>query len=471
MWTRKELKDKAKVSFRANYWKAVLVALILAALSVGIGGFNSAASSASVPGGASYYESPSYSDGDVNVDISDGRITVDVDGDDGGKVHVTMDADDAEELGGIVSDVIDEASDSDSSSAWVGPGVALFGLSAGLLVLVLIALAVAIYAFVFNPLEIGVQRFFLRNLNQKAEVKEVAFAYDNCYLESVKTLFLRDIFVILWGLLFVIPGIYKSYEYRMIPYLMADDPTIDKDRAFAESKRMMDGQKWNAFVLDLSFLGWNILSVLTLGILGVFYVDPYQAQTNAALYEKLRYGQPAPAQQQPAAYPGAAPVQPGPAQYAQPYDNVAPVPPAGYAAPAYYAQPTQPTQTTQPVQTTQQMQFAQSTQPMQTAEPVQPTTPMAISDAAATDGQDATVPVIVPATEPPVPPFAAVGSEVDREPELEEIEAPAVPEEPETPEVPEVSQEPEAPESPEAPEKPETPNPSEGDERGDSPEA
>ena len=52
----------------------------------------------------------------------------------------------------------------------------------------------------------------------------------------------------------------------------------------------MRGQKWKAFVLDLSFLGWGILSLLTLGIVGIFYVNPYRNMTNAALYERLRYG-------------------------------------------------------------------------------------------------------------------------------------------------------------------------------------
>ena len=115
----------------------------------------------------------------------------------------------------------------------------------------------------------------------------------NNYLEIVKTMFLRDIFTFLWTLLFIIPGIVKAYEYRMIPYLLADDPTMTKDRAFAESRAMMRGNKWRAFVLDLSFLGWHILSVFTLGILELFYVAPYEFMADAALYESLRYGTPA----------------------------------------------------------------------------------------------------------------------------------------------------------------------------------
>ena len=101
-------------------------------------------------------------------------------------------------------------------------------------------------------------------------------------------MFLMDLFTALWTLLFVIPGIIKSYEYKMIPYLLAEDPEMSYQDAFAKSKEMMHGQKWNAFVLDLSFIGWHILSAFTLGILGIFYVMPYYYQTSAELYLTLK---------------------------------------------------------------------------------------------------------------------------------------------------------------------------------------
>ena len=287
MWTRKELKDKAKVSFKANYWKSVFVALVLMAL---VGGMSVVASVQRVPLAAPPVATTSHAPDNVNVEIRDGKVKVDVDDEKSGKVHVNVNPDDIEEL----REIINEGNATHSAVFW--PGIALLGFSLFLVVLVAVAFAIALYVFVLSPIEVGAQRFFIRNLNQRAEVKEVAFAYDNNYKETVKSLFLRSLFIFLWSLLLVVPGIYKAYEYRMIPYLLADDPTMTKDRAFSESKRLMNGQKWNAFVLDLSFVGWNILSALTLGILGVFYVAPYQVQTNAALYEKLRYGLPSPEQ-------------------------------------------------------------------------------------------------------------------------------------------------------------------------------
>ena len=104
----------------------------------------------------------------------------------------------------------------------------------------------------------------------------------------MKTIFLRDLYIFLWSLLLIIPGIVKAYEYMMVPYLLSEDPSMPTEEAFARSKAMMDGEKWNVFVLDLSFLGWNILGACTLGILTVFYVAPYQYLTHAALYGALK---------------------------------------------------------------------------------------------------------------------------------------------------------------------------------------
>ena len=102
------------------------------------------------------------------------------------------------------------------------------------------------------------------------------------------TMFLRQLFTFLWSLLFVIPGIIKSYEYRMIPFILAENPDTPYKDAFEMSKKMMMGNKWDAFVLDLSFIGWFILTAITCGILGVFYVNPYKYMTDAELYVALK---------------------------------------------------------------------------------------------------------------------------------------------------------------------------------------
>ena len=76
------------------------------------------------------------------------------------------------------------------------------------------------------------------------------------YGNIVLTMFLRDLYIVLWTLLFIVPGIVKSYEYMMVPYILAENPGMDQKEVFQISREMMNGQKWNAFVLDLSFIGW-----------------------------------------------------------------------------------------------------------------------------------------------------------------------------------------------------------------------
>ena len=75
----------------------------------------------------------------------------------------------------------------------------------------------------------------------------------------------------------------------MVTYLLAEDPDMSKEDAFRISKEMMNGNKWKAFLLDLSFVGWAILSLFTCGLLSILFVSPYHYSTNAALYERLRY--------------------------------------------------------------------------------------------------------------------------------------------------------------------------------------
>ena len=108
-------------------------------------------------------------------------------------------------------------------------------------------------------------------------------------MNVVLTEFLRGLFTFLWSLLFVIPGIIKGYEYMLIPYLLADNPQMDREEAFAKSKEMMDGNKWSLFCLDFSFIGWMILSACTFGI-GDLFLNPYTHMATAHFYLNLSRG-------------------------------------------------------------------------------------------------------------------------------------------------------------------------------------
>lgn len=225
MWTRAELKENALKFFKYNYWKMVLVAFILSMIGGGV----------------------NFS---INLPTADS--------DPFGFNSMT------------------------STEALTFSTFFLFGVLLG------VAIEFALSAFLFNPIIVGVRRFFVVSHYQKAELNELGFGFSHNYMNIAKTMFLMQLYIFLWSLLFMIPGIIKGYEYRMIPYILAENPGIDSKEAFAISKQMMDGNKWDAFVLDLSFLGWIILSLFTCGFLALFYVNPYMCMTQAELYVALK---------------------------------------------------------------------------------------------------------------------------------------------------------------------------------------
>lgn len=143
--------------------------------------------------------------------------------------------------------------------------------------------------FVANPLSVGGCDFFFQNLYSSVKIDQILNGFRTDYLNVVKIMFFRDLFTFLWTLLFIIPGIVKGYEYMMIPYLLAEDPHMPMEEAFATSKAMMNGNKLPAFWLHFSFIGWIFLGALTMGILFFFYVTPYMESTSAALYDRLKF--------------------------------------------------------------------------------------------------------------------------------------------------------------------------------------
>ena len=147
---------------------------------------------------------------------------------------------------------------------------------------------IAISLLLKNPLLIGCCKVFINCRNGEANLDDLTIAFKEGYLNVVFVEFLRALFNSLWCLLLIIPGIVKHYEYMMIPYLMAENPQMSGKEAFAASKRMMTGNQWKAFVLDLSFTGWWLLGECTGGILNIFYIEPYIGLTKAELYHTLK---------------------------------------------------------------------------------------------------------------------------------------------------------------------------------------
>lgn len=148
---------------------------------------------------------------------------------------------------------------------------------------------IALTLLVGNPLEVGANRFFLESTTfHKGDVGRIGLGFSVNYGNVVLTQFLKMLFIFLWSLLFLIPGLVRSLGYFAVPYILAENPNMDHDRVLKLSREMTMGFKGEIFITELSFFGWYLLNCLTLGILGIFYVNPYVYGTNAEMYRFLR---------------------------------------------------------------------------------------------------------------------------------------------------------------------------------------
>lgn len=254
MWTRKMLKDRAKEALRRNYWKIVLVSLILMVINGGM--------PAASAGGSG--NSGNQSRNESFEDLSEVSLNA-----------AARSAQTAEKVAKSFVDNID-------------PVVAVAYMTVfGIVLLVFWVVIALLDIFLLNPLQVGVQRFMVRSVDDRANISEITYAFDHHYKNVVRTVFEKELRIVLWSLLFIIPGIYKKYEYYMVNYILSERPDMPYKEALDLSRRMMDGEKWNTFVLELSFILWSLLSAITCGIVEIFYVRPYKELTKAALYRTL----------------------------------------------------------------------------------------------------------------------------------------------------------------------------------------
>ena len=233
MWTRGELKSRAKSGLKQYYWYGVLAAFVAGLLGGNAGS---------------------------------------------GGVQISLPA------RGYTSSIEEEFYYGDMA---FNIGVILVALAVTL-VIALIGWAFA--CFVSNVIWVGKCRYFTMSTMEQRNVgiEELFGGFKRgCYLNVVKVQFFRGLFEWLWSLCFIIPGVIKHYEYYMVPYLVAEYPQMDRKEIFRLSKVMMDGNKFDTWVLEISFIGWDILGALACCI-GGFFVRPYKEATYAELYLKLR---------------------------------------------------------------------------------------------------------------------------------------------------------------------------------------
>ena len=139
------------------------------------------------------------------------------------------------------------------------------------------------------PLAWGYYVFFLRLIRQENTDYARLFDGFNQYVRILLAEMLKGIYVLLWSLLLIVPGIIKNYSYAMMEFLLKDHPEMSGEEAIRESMRMMDGHKMQLFLLDLSMIGWFLLSLLTVGI-GFLFLVPYMYSAHAHFYEDLKAG-------------------------------------------------------------------------------------------------------------------------------------------------------------------------------------
>lgn len=145
--------------------------------------------------------------------------------------------------------------------------------------------------FVLLPLAVGYSnsmRVLLETGDNRLTNNSFSLGFGN-WLHVVWGMILSTIYIFLWTLLLIIPGIIKSYSYALTPYILVEHPEMSANEAIEESMRLMDGHKFDLFYLQLSFIGWAILSILSLG-LGVFWLIPYQMTAQAAFYRDIKNG-------------------------------------------------------------------------------------------------------------------------------------------------------------------------------------
>jgi uncharacterized membrane protein len=150
-------------------------------------------------------------------------------------------------------------------------------------------LSLILSVLVYPPVMVGHNAFSLRIYRgQTATVRGMFENGFSNYGRHIGGMLWMELFIFLWSLLFIIPGIIKYYAYFMTPYILAECPNVPATEALRLSMRMTQGYKGDIFVMQLSFLGWGILSALTFGILGLVYVGPYYSASMAGMYDALK---------------------------------------------------------------------------------------------------------------------------------------------------------------------------------------
>ena len=135
-------------------------------------------------------------------------------------------------------------------------------------------------------IQLGYTKYLLKQHDRQDTSVSDLFSEFERFGQGFAQRFLRSLYCFLWGLLFIIPGLVKSYSYAMTPFIMADHPELTASQAIRRSQELMQGNKMDLFVLRLTFIGWDILAALTMNI-GHLVLNPYKNAAEAAFYRQI----------------------------------------------------------------------------------------------------------------------------------------------------------------------------------------
>lgn len=172
---------------------------------------------------------------------------------------------------------------------WLAAGVAFVFMAIMTAASAVPCLGSIVNLLIEGPLSLGLAAFALAIVRSKPLEMGLLFEGFEEFGSALAAYILMLIFVFLWTLLFIIPGIVAGLAYSMTYFILKDQPTLGTMEAIGLSRQMMRGNKWKYFCLQWRFLGWGLLCLLTCGI-GFFWLVPYIAASNAAFYEDLNAG-------------------------------------------------------------------------------------------------------------------------------------------------------------------------------------
>lgn len=284
MWKRKKLKSIARRTLKANFWSLVAVCFIMAFFA---GTHETSMMGIYLYDDANTLRAPVIQDKtQYDLDYSLAKVLPSI-------LFHGADSEKLDTVEKITSAGIDSFTDDSSSLYKFFYGyIKLFidhDYYAGIVFLISGLFGIFFFFFIRNPMVVGECRVFMETRTYtKTKFHRLFFRFRRGnFLNTVRVMFFMYLFLFLWTLT-IVGVIIKYYSYRMVPCILAENPDVSYRDAMDLSKKMMDGNKWQTFLLDMSFIGWFLLSFVTFGVVAIFYSNPYITAVNTELYMTLR---------------------------------------------------------------------------------------------------------------------------------------------------------------------------------------